>query len=105
MFRDCPNLKNIKVAFTDWADGTATPDWVSGVAAEGNFECPESLEVKYGKDYIPTGWSVNGAVPVSATKSVAEPAAKSISGSLCNSPASKTLKIQNRPDGRGMITL
>ena len=68
MFAFCGNLKYIKVAFDDWGDGTYTPDWVAGVGAEGNFECPEGLEIKYGDNNIPAGWSVNGAVPV-ATKS------------------------------------
>lgn len=62
MFENCSSLKNIKVVFEDWGDGTATAGWVSEVAAKGIFECPESLEVKYGYDYIPEGWNVNGAI-------------------------------------------
>ena len=58
MFYECSNLKSIRVAFTDWGDGTPTDVWVKGIAAEGTFECPEGLEIKYGNNYIPSGWSV-----------------------------------------------
>ena len=59
MFRECKNLKSIKVAFADWKEWTAaTEDWVYGVNSEGTFECPESLEIKYGDSNIPASWSV-----------------------------------------------
>ena len=70
LFEDCTNLRHIKVGFEDWGDGSATAGWVKGVAAEGLFECPEGLAARYGKAYIPAGWSVNGAAPA-ATKSLA----------------------------------
>ena len=74
MFYGCSSLNEIKVAFTDWhKDIDATAGWVAGVGSIGTFECPESLEVKYGEGCIPTGWSVNGAVPAAA-KSLAVPA-------------------------------
>ena len=58
MFANCINVNHIKVGFTDWGDGSATANWVANVAAEGTFECPEGLKVKYGNNYIPKGWSV-----------------------------------------------
>ena len=98
MFYGCSKLNDIKVAFTDWSeDIEATVDWVAGVGAEGSFECPEGLEVKYGPHYIPTGWSVNGTAPV-ATKSFAAPAAsKSISGSQRKPLAPKKRLIFSDP--------
>ena len=58
MFYGCSSLKSIKVAFTDWGNGTPTDVWTEGVSSAGTFECPEGLEVKYGDSYIPAGWSV-----------------------------------------------
>ncbi len=53
MFQGCTSLKHIKVGFKDWGDGSITRDWVKDVPSPGVFECPEALEEKYGKDYIP----------------------------------------------------
>ena len=96
MFDDCPKLNYIKVGFEDWhEDIGATAGWVVGVGAEGTFECPEGLEVKYDDSFIPSGWSVNGDSPV-ATKSFAATAAKSTSGSHRKPLASKTPEIPSR---------
>ena len=73
MFYKCSKLNSIKVAFTDWDDGSATLDWVFGIAQDGTFECPSALPVKYGKDNIPIGWNVNRVAPAAA-KSLAVPA-------------------------------
>ena len=40
MFEGCSNLEWIKVNFTDWG-GLATQAWVSGVASDGLFICPD----------------------------------------------------------------
>ena len=104
MFYGCSSLTDIKVAFTDWReDIDATTGWVEGVGAEGTFECPEGLEVKYGDDFIPTGWSVNGVAPAT-TRSFAAPTTKSVSRGLRKAFAPKTLGIQNRLAEPGMIT-
>lgn len=59
MFYDCPNLSHIKVGFENWGSDSATLEWVVGVPSAGSFECPDGLEVKYGDNFIPTGWGVN----------------------------------------------
>ena len=102
MFYDCSNLKSINVAFTDWNDGNATPDWVYGVGSEGNFECPEGLAVQYGDSFIPNGWSVNGAAPV-ATKSCATSTIKSIGESHCKLFSPKTMNIMDWDVERELI--
>ena len=69
MFEYCPNLNFLKVGFDDWREDIgATAGWVVGVGvgSEGTFQCPDGLEVKYGVDYVPAGWSVNGVTPAAA---------------------------------------
>jgi hypothetical protein len=61
MFKYCSNLSNIKVGFTSWyTTSIPTNNWVEGVAAHGDFECPEKLYLEFGIHGIPDGWSVNG---------------------------------------------
>lgn len=78
LFAYSSGVNHIVVGFDDWNGGSSTEGWVTGVSAEGTFECPESLEIKYGDSNIPIGWSVNG-VASAATKYYAAPATKSIS--------------------------
>lgn len=94
LFDNCINLKHIKVGFEDWGDGSATAGWTAGVHSEGLFECPDGLEVRYGDDYIPAGWSVNGAAQ-----------AATISDSLRKPLAPKTQGIYDRFVKYGMISL
>lgn len=59
MFYSCSSLSSITVGFSDWqAANTPTTNWVNGVAASGRFKCPSTLPQTYGKDNIPTGWTV-----------------------------------------------
>lgn len=64
MFNECPQLSSIRVAFTGWQnDGyERTQNWVSGVAAEGNFYCPVDLgdneSIERGLDFCPDDWTV-----------------------------------------------
>lgn len=62
MFKGCENLRHIKVNFNNW--NNSTYKWVQGVPEGGLFECPDSLNIIYGENRIPTGWSVNGATDV-----------------------------------------
>ena len=59
MFMNCSNLTYIKVGYNDarWLNGY-TKDWVVGVASSGTFIKPESLETRYGTDWIPNNWTV-----------------------------------------------
>ena len=60
MFIGCTNLNYIKVSFTSW--GPQTKSWVQNVGGTGTFICPAALVTpspKYGKDWIPTDWTVN----------------------------------------------
>ncbi len=60
MFKGCTNLNYIKVSFTSW--GPQTKSWVQNVGGTGTFICPAALVTpspKYGKDWIPTDWTVN----------------------------------------------
>jgi hypothetical protein len=69
MFEGCSNLIQIKVGFTEWlaseeivngiTDIVAhTVNWVNGVNSAGTFICSDTLTTKYGKDYIPSLFSV-----------------------------------------------
>ncbi len=62
MFSGCENLSYIKVATPVWGIDSVimTNGWVENVSATGTFICPAALEEKYGIDYIPEGWSLNG---------------------------------------------
>jgi hypothetical protein len=60
MFQGCSSLNWIKVHFANNYPQYSTQSWVSGVAAEGTFECPTDSSLiadhKYGPDGIPNGW-------------------------------------------------
>ena len=60
MFYGCSNLKHISVGFEKWGaeESMATYGWLLGVSPEGTFECPEGLEINYGANSIPEGWTV-----------------------------------------------
>ena len=65
MFKGCSKLNYIKVHFTDWnVVEDSTGEWVDGVAASGDFYCPDpgdpgGLDIEYGGHYIPTDWIVH----------------------------------------------
>lgn len=65
MFYGCSSLSSITVNFSDWAFdesapdwGSATGNWVSGVAASGIFTKPDTLSAAYGNHFIPNDWQV-----------------------------------------------
>ena len=60
MFANCSSLSSIQVNFTDWrTDINATANWVTGVAASGDFYCNSELLIPIrGNNYIPSGWNV-----------------------------------------------
>ena len=60
MFYGCTNLRHINVGFEKWGaeESMATYGWLLGVSPEGTFECPEGLEINYGSNSIPEGWTV-----------------------------------------------
>ena len=60
MFYGCTNLRHINVGFEKWGaeESMATYGWLLGVSPEGTFECPEGLEINYGVNSIPEGWTV-----------------------------------------------
>ncbi len=58
MFSGCQDLREIRVLFTEWPEGTE--DWVEGVAPKGTFVCSKTLAVEYGTNRIPEGWAVDG---------------------------------------------
>lgn len=62
MFRGCTSLSSITVGFSDWQEASSTTtNWVNGVAASGEFHCPDELSVVHGTSNIPTNWEVNPA--------------------------------------------
>lgn len=71
MFTGCTNLNYIKVSFTDWKDNyessidNPTYNWVSNVASEGTFKCPEELTLSTGSSYVPEGWVVPSKASIS----------------------------------------
>lgn len=64
MFRGCSSLSSITVGFSDWqAASSTTTNWVNGVAASGDFNCPAELSVVRGASNIPTNWAVTPLTP------------------------------------------
>ncbi len=63
MFYGCTKLSKVEVGFTDWGVSPSTNNWLDGVAAMGDFICPDGLNKKYGASNIPEGWRVNGVSP------------------------------------------
>lgn len=62
MFYGCTNLQEVKVPeLTQWTSGT-TNNWLSGVAATGEFICPEELPDIRGASNIPEGWTKKNPV-------------------------------------------
>lgn len=57
MFDGCGALSEVKVKFTDWIEGSGTPDWLLNVAETGVFYCREALPLEYGVSFIPEGWT------------------------------------------------
>ena len=65
MFNDCSNLNYIKAMFiTDPSTGSYTTNWVTGVASTGTFvkNVNATWDVT-GHDGIPSGWTIETAVP------------------------------------------
>ena len=65
MFNNCPNLNYIKAMFiTDPSTGSYTNNWVTGVSSTGTFvkNVNATWDVT-GTKGIPTGWTVETAVP------------------------------------------
>lgn len=62
MFEQCPKINKVKVAFSDWGDGSIeeryTTVWLGDVAKEGTFISPGKLPAQYGSSNIPEGWEV-----------------------------------------------
>ena len=63
MLKNCPNLTEIHVDFSQWPpsdSGLLAPinNWVSNVASNGKFYCPADLPQEFGTYRIPTGWEV-----------------------------------------------
>lgn len=57
MFKSCTKLNLVKASFTEWMD-YATDNWLDGVAEEGTFICPDSLDkATTGTGNIPEGWT------------------------------------------------
>ena len=55
MFKNASSLCKVTVHFTSWP-GTA--NWLSGVAEEGTFICPDELTISRGANRVPEGWLV-----------------------------------------------
>lgn len=56
-FVTCSNLKIITASFVDITASQALTGWVNGVAATGDFYCPQALTIPTGVDGIPSGWT------------------------------------------------
>ena len=65
MFNNCPNLNYIKAMFiTDPSTGSYTNNWVTGVSSTGTFV--KNVNATWdvvGVDGVPSGWTVETAVP------------------------------------------
>ena len=59
MFFDCTSLSEINVSFATWSVYyRSTAEWVKDVAPTGTFICPKALDLEYGVNRIPEGWTV-----------------------------------------------
>ncbi len=56
-FGGCSSLKTITASFVDISASLCLSAWVSGVAATGDFYCPQALTIPTGVDGIPAGWT------------------------------------------------
>lgn len=56
-FSGCSSLKAITASLVDITASQALTGWVNGVAATGDFYCPQALTIPTGVDGIPTGWT------------------------------------------------
>jgi hypothetical protein len=60
MFKDCINLKHIKVSFKSWGQTeNQTLNWVENVSSNGTFEKPNHLSEIKDKSHIPQYWVVS----------------------------------------------
>ena len=59
MFDNCTSLNYVNVGFTKWNPTKySTGNWLENVSTSGTFVCPSALSIKYGIDYIPSGWTI-----------------------------------------------
>lgn len=60
MFKNCPNLQNVTVHFTNWDHMTSDDrnNWLSNVNSNGTFYKPSALPEERGDHRIPEGWTV-----------------------------------------------
>lgn len=57
MFQNCASLRTITTRMTDISATTCLYNWVSNVAATGDFYCPAELTIQTGGGGIPSGWT------------------------------------------------
>ena len=57
MFQGCTILSEIRTHMTDISASTCLNNWLSTVAATGDFYCPSSLTIPSGASGIPNGWT------------------------------------------------
>lgn len=57
LFDGCSRLAELRVHFTAWTE-KGMYYWLQDTAANGTLYCPASLPQEFGRDRIPTGWSV-----------------------------------------------
>lgn len=64
MFNGCTSLATVSVALQQFPTGGFT-NWLNNVAANGTFNCPQSLgtgaTIERGVNYCPNGWTVENA--------------------------------------------
>ena len=58
MFYNCSNLNNITMLATDISAYNCLGSWVYGVSSNGTFTKKQGVEIPYGSDGIPNGWTV-----------------------------------------------
>ena len=62
LFNNCTKVNSISAEFTSWGDASTDAwfgNWVTGVAASGDFYCPAALPNQTGNSKIPNGWAVH----------------------------------------------
>jgi len=58
MFKSCPSLNSIKLAYTGSFSSTYFGDWINGVAASGDFYY-NSSDTTRGSSAIPSNWTIH----------------------------------------------
>lgn len=70
MFYNCTQLQEIRTIMTNISFVMCLEQWLTGVAAQGDFYCPAELTIPTGASGIPSGWTrknIQDTIPLNFT--------------------------------------